>query len=103
MANLIPKSIWDELIKVAEEDGIISDDEKVLLENIKKNLEKYYASLKEEPKDDSEKLKVFEAQLDIMREAYDTAYLDNKISKDELELLKKLQKIVRKIIEDHEI
>ncbi len=103
MANLIPKSIWDELIKVAEEDGIISDDEKVLLENIKKNLEKYYTSLKEEPKDDSEKLKVFEAQLDIMREAYDTAYLDNKISKDELELLKKLQKIVRKIIEDHEI
>lgn len=103
MANLIPKAIWDELIKVVEEDGIISKDEEVLLENIKKNLERYYSSLKEVPKDDSEKFKVFEAQLDIMREAYDTAYLDNKISKDELELLKKLQKIVRKIIEDHEV
>ncbi|MHA2251277.1 MAG: hypothetical protein ACXAD7_13020 [Candidatus Kariarchaeaceae archaeon] len=101
MTKLIPEDIWNELITVAKEDGVISNDEEILLSNIETNLERYYESMREDESTNPNKLEVLEAQLNIMRNAYDKAYEDGVISKDEFELLKKLQKIVRKIDEQH--
>ncbi|MHA2091821.1 MAG: hypothetical protein ACW98K_13290 [Candidatus Kariarchaeaceae archaeon] len=100
MSVKIPEEIWNQLVDIAKSDGVITQDEEVLLDTIKSNLERYYNSLEENPLTDEEKLEVFAAQVDIMSEAYDTAHIDGKISHDEYELLKKLQKIVTKFAED---
>ncbi len=102
MSASIPSEIWEDLIAIAKTDGVITKDEEVLLDTIKTNLERYYSSLEENPITDKEKLEVFASQVDIMSEAYDTAHLDGKISHDEYELLKKLQKIVVKFAEDEQ-
>lgn len=106
MSDLIPKNIWKELVLVAEKDEFISKDEIILMENIRKNLQHYYSSIqkqnKNKTKTDEDELKIFGIQLDILRNAYDTAYADGIISEDEYELLKKLQIIVRKIAEEHD-
>jgi len=93
----IPEQIWEKLLTIANEDGVISTDEEIMLENIKQNLKKYYDA--RASNDEGDELLVLQHHLDIMREAYDTAYLDDKLSEDELQLLKGLQKIVNRMAE----
>ncbi|MCH8905562.1 MAG: hypothetical protein IH840_00605 [Candidatus Heimdallarchaeota archaeon] len=97
MSSEIPKKLWQKLITIAKLDGIITDDEQALLDNIEKNLREYYKSKKLEKEEGLSGLKVLESYLDIMHEAYATAHEDEVISEDEFQLLKELQSIVKEM------
>lgn len=100
MSETIPERIWERLVKIAKRDGVITEDEQALLDNIKKNLTEYYVSQKlDEADNDSTGIKTFENYLNIMHGAYEVAHEDDIISEDEFQLLKELQTIVRTMMD----
>lgn len=83
--------IWNELVKVAKDDGTITPEEEKLLDNIKSALTNYYDKVEESGADKSKMLQ------QVIDHAYSYAQKDNVISWDELDILKKLKEVVKKL------
>ncbi len=79
------------LVEVAAEDGIITDDERRVLKNIEVSMQEFTNRLKEALEDgiitpeEVDSLKKLKAK--ILKDAFDVANLDEKITTDELKIL----------------
>ncbi len=79
------------LVEVAAEDGIITEDERTVLKNIEISMREFTEHLKEALEDgiitpeEVDSLKKLKAK--ILKEAFDVANLDDKITTDELKIL----------------
>ena len=93
--------IWNELVKLAEEDGVISKDEDDLMKSILSDLGEYTSTLEKAQSDGKIDVHEFkelrEFRANIVKKAIKKAKLDDKITKDELRIIHKLQQIFLKL------
>ena len=91
-------SVLDKLMKVAEQDGIMQDDEKTLIKSLMKNAEKYSQILDEALKDGiidkREQSRLLQYRLSIANKAKEVAQADLMISPEEKDLMIEFHKIL---------
>ncbi|MCH8907663.1 MAG: hypothetical protein IH840_11280 [Candidatus Heimdallarchaeota archaeon] len=99
--NFDPQELLDELLEVAQSDGIVSSDEKNLIKTVEKEMAKYQNLLKKANEDGvidkGEKLKLFGMRLNVVRKAFDTVQKDMQVTKDEQDLLDALMAKLNKL------
>ncbi|MCY3411206.1 MAG: hypothetical protein INQ03_06155 [Candidatus Heimdallarchaeota archaeon] len=89
------KNIQTRLKRLALQDGMISDEETTLMDNVCHNIKEYSDLVKnhhETGKVSSDEL--FEKKMSIIEEVYSIARNDTKISEDEKTLLKEICSII---------
>jgi tellurite resistance protein len=90
-----PQKVLDYLVKVAKEDGIISDDEKSFLKVVEAEIEKYKTYLGKTLEDSkitlSEKIYLVKSRKEIIQRAIDVVREDDKVTEDEQTLLDTLE------------
>lgn len=94
------KDLIGNLKKVALDDGEITEEERVLIVNIGKNLENYFSIVKNAEGDvlsQNEELHIMEKR--ILQDAHATALSDGMMSDNEKSLLAELIKIMQEISE----
>jgi hypothetical protein len=98
-------NILNQLMKVAEEDGRITEDEKILIKNLMSNAEKYIETLNEALEDGiidkGEQSKLLQYRLNIAKKAKELALTDLIISREEKNLMLELHKILRDLETAH--
>lgn len=101
---IMTTSIWDELVKVAERDGVITKDEGSLIEVTLQSAEKYEKILQYAIFDgiitDAEKKKLDTTRTEILQKGLFQALDDFQVSDDELRLLTKIKDILRILREE---
>jgi MFS family permease len=99
--------IWDRLMKVALQDGIVDNDEKELLDSIMINLKEYGKTLERALRDniitEEEKIELLLARNKLIQEAEAVASKDAEITEVEAKIIDKLMKIVHQLHIDHHI
>ncbi|MDH5404221.1 MAG: hypothetical protein OEY49_17110 [Candidatus Heimdallarchaeota archaeon] len=92
---------FDELMKVAYKDGIITESEKSLISSTMKNIEKYrsvlIAALEDGVITAEERDQLLHSRNEILNQSYLTAKEGKRIFTDELRLLTSIQEIVNKL------
>jgi tellurite resistance protein len=90
-----PQKVLDYLVKVAKEDGIISDDEKSFLKVVEAEIEKYKTYLGKTLEDSkitlSEKIYLVKSRKEIIQRAIDVVREDDKVTEEEQNLLDTLE------------
>ncbi|MHA2295519.1 MAG: MFS transporter [Candidatus Hodarchaeales archaeon] len=92
---------WNVLMSIALEDGIITDEEQVLLDKIMDSILNYAQVLEEALEDGiitkNEEKSLLRAYNQISRDVHKIALHDTKISQDEMAILTKLANVIRKL------
>ncbi|MCH8907131.1 MAG: hypothetical protein IH840_08585 [Candidatus Heimdallarchaeota archaeon] len=92
------KAIYDELLRIAKNDEVITNDEEVLIDNIMKNVHQYYKILDEFQQDgvvdSNEHHQLYSQRKKILEEAIELARNDQEVTKEEFNLLMGLRKII---------
>ena len=92
------EKLYQKLIDTANKDGIITSDEQKLIDNIRKNIEKYSKILNESYADNiitaDEQNDLYTFRKKIMEEALIIAKQDHKITQDEFSLLRCIKDIL---------
>jgi len=85
------------LLEIANKDGIVTDEEQKLIDKILLEVQNYENVFKEaiedQKLDSGERLKLFKAKLNILRNAARAVHEDLHVSQDEEEILKGLRSI----------
>ena len=85
------------LMNIANKDGIVTEEEEELIEKILLEVQNYETIFKEaivdQKLDSEERLKLFKAKLNILRNAAKAVHEDLHVSQDEEEILKGLRSI----------
>ncbi|OLS24557.1 MAG: hypothetical protein HeimC2_22020 [Candidatus Heimdallarchaeota archaeon LC_2] len=99
--DLSSTDVWDALQKVALEDGVITQEERILISNIVLDVEAYSNMVDRALEDGiiskNERVELFEGRIEILEKAYHIAREDRSISNDETELLKSIVKMILSI------
>jgi hypothetical protein len=102
--NLRAEDLLQQILNVAEEDGIISDDEQAMISSIKSNLAKYFEILDLNYEDgiitSEEQYEFYQARKKILEEALVIAREDEKITQDEFRIVQALRDVIRQIEEE---
>ncbi|MCE7733876.1 MAG: hypothetical protein GPJ54_03290 [Candidatus Heimdallarchaeota archaeon] len=107
VADLDNREIWERLIKTALEDSVLSSDEHSFLKNVLSDLETYENTLSHALEDGiidvKEKANLFIMRTQLIKKMYDIANIDDKITDEEIELIRATQKIINSLadIEHH--
>ena len=98
---LQPSEINKKLLTIASQDGIISKDEKALIDSVKKNIAKYFAVLNESYDDDiitsDEQNSMYRIRKQILDEALQVAKQDNQVTQEEFALLNTIRSILEEM------
>ncbi|MHA2089443.1 MAG: hypothetical protein ACW98K_01185 [Candidatus Kariarchaeaceae archaeon] len=90
-----PQKVLDYLVKVAKEDGIISEDENSFLKVVEAEIEKYKTYLGKTLEDSkitlSEKIYLVKSRKEIIQRAIDVVREDDKVTEEEQNLLDTLE------------
>ncbi len=93
--NEEPQKVLDYLVKVAKEDGIISEDENSFLKVVEAEIEKYKTYLGKTLEDSkitlSEKIYLVKSRKEIIQRAIDVVREDDKVTEEEQNLLDTLE------------
>ena len=85
------------LLNIANKDGVVTEEEQQLIDKILLEVENYETVFKEaisdQKLDAGERLKLFKAKLNILRNAAKAVHEDLHVSQDEEEILKGLRSI----------
>ena len=86
-----PQEFIDHLLKIANRDGIVSEDEKNLISSIEGEIHKYSTELVKAMEDGvldrNEKLRLMNQRLNLVRKVFDTVQADMKITMDEQDIM----------------
>ncbi len=90
-----PQKVLDYLVKVAKEDGIISEDENSFLKVVEAEIDKYKTYLGKTLEDSkitlSEKIYLVKSRKEIIQRAIDVVREDDKVTEEEQNLLDTLE------------
>ena len=86
-----PDDFVNDLLEIANKDGIVSDDEKNLITSIDEEIRKYSnelgKALEDGILDRSERLRLMNQRLNLVRKVFDTVQADMKITMDEQDIM----------------
>ena len=95
------REIWEQLIKTALQDTVLSEDEHSFLSNVLSDLESYEntvsRALEDGIIDANEKANLFTLRMRLIQKMYDIANSDNKITDEETELIRTTQHIINSL------
>ncbi len=97
------EELIDDLVTKALEDGILTDDEAAIIDEVEIKLKEFYQYLEEAladnimDKDETKKLKIMRSK--ILEDTWNVSNRDTIINKDEAELLKIIVKLLKNISE----
>jgi len=99
--SIDPEQLYQRMLEVANEDGIISEDEQALIDNVRANISKYFQILRDSFEDkiitEEEQYEMYESRKRILEEALQVAKGDEKITQDEFKLLSTIREILQEM------
>lgn len=102
--SLDHKDIYETLINIANENGIVSSDEQNMLEKINEDIEKYFEVLDNSYEDDiitsEEQHKLYQMRKNILDSALAVAKEDDEVSQEEFALLQAVKSIIEALEEN---